>query len=169
MNQSQKSRRTSNVRTPAGSIVLVFFHLDWKHDQIQAVSSDMTSVEDQLRDFRAFARVHSPAIDAKLASGRCIFSHVSESLTNDPEDHIALANIHEIVCLRPLKNRRSSDPSDIHILSVWFTATSAIAFCSISWPDGLIFQFATTFQRNDDGSFDFVQSFPYESALDRNC
>lgn len=129
----------------------------------------MTSLDDQLREFRAFARIHSPAIDEELATGRCIFSHMSDTSSTDPEDHIALTNIYETVCLRPLRKRHASDPCDIQILSVWLTAMSAIAFCSITWPDGLVYSFATKLQRNEDHSFVLLHSFPYDSMTDRNC
>ena len=124
----------------------------------------MTSIEDQLSDFRAFARMHSPAIDEELATGRRIFSYLDESSSTDPEDHIALANIYEVLCLRPLRNRCALDPCDIELLSVWLTVPYAIAFCSIAWPDGVSFMFATKLHRNDECGFDFLQSFPYEPS-----
>lgn len=142
----------------------MFFYLYRKHHHIQAVSSHMTSIDQQLRDFRAFAQVHSQAIDEELKSGRCIFSHQYHLSVTDPDDYIILADIYETVCLRPLHNRHASDPCDIKLLSVWLTPSSAIAFCAITWPDGVAFDFAATLQKERNGLYSFNHSFPYTSS-----
>src|SRR6476660_9555776 len=113
----------------------------------------MDSPLKQIEELRAFARFHSSNIDDVIGAGRCIFDR--DFMSSDEADMLALAAISEITCLQPLRSRQPSDPISHEMLSVWLTAVYAIALTRITWPDGVIFTFATSLVRNSDRSFDF--------------